>query len=110
MAKLLVEPGAKDIAIGTPLLVLAEDEADVGKFADFSATPGGGADGGGEAKKDAPKPAAEDASSGDGAGVRCCWQSARHPKHCSSCHHICARFVISNVALVCQCPSTRQSG
>ena len=71
MAKLLVEPGAKDIAVGTPLLVLAEDEADVGKFAGFSAAAGGGAGAGDEANKDAPKPAAEEASSGDGAGARC---------------------------------------
>jgi hypothetical protein len=44
VAKLLVEPGAKDIPVGTPLLVMVEDEADVGKFADFS--PGGGGGGG----------------------------------------------------------------
>ena len=71
VAKLLVEPGAKDVAVGTPLLVLAEDEADVGKFADFSAAPGGGGGGGGEAKKEAPMPASEEASSGDGGSARC---------------------------------------
>ena len=78
VAKLLVEPGAKDIAVGTPLLVLAEDEADVGKFADYSSAQGGGSGGGGETGKDALKPAAEEPSSGEGAGAHRCWQSAGH--------------------------------
>ena len=97
MAKLLVEPGAKDIAVGTPLLVLAEDEADVGKFADFSAAPGGSGGGGaGEAEKEA-QPAADGASSGDGAGVNGCRQSARHPVKRSVCHQICACIILSTL-------------
>ncbi|KAK9842516.1 hypothetical protein WJX81_003895 [Elliptochloris bilobata] len=71
VAKLLVQPGAKDIPVGTPLLVLVEDEADAGKFADYSpsaAADGGG--GGGETAAAAPEHAAEEGSGSGSADAK----------------------------------------
>lgn len=70
IAKLLVESGAKDIAVGTPLLVLVEDEADVGKFGDYSHADGGGQGAEKEAADEAPRPA-KDEGGGPDAGE--CW-------------------------------------
>ena len=36
MAKLLVEAGAKDVAVGSPLAVLVESKDDVAAFKDYS--------------------------------------------------------------------------
>ena len=36
MAKLLVEEGAKDLAVGSPLAVLVEDEDHIAAFEDYS--------------------------------------------------------------------------
>ena len=41
VAKLLVEAGAKDIAVGTPLAVLVEEADQVGAFADYSPSASG---------------------------------------------------------------------
>merc|ERR1719232_1219368 len=37
LAKILVGGGTNDIEVGTPIAILAEDEGDVGKFADYAA-------------------------------------------------------------------------
>eukprot|EP00955_Chlamydomonas_euryale_P051268 354837-Chlamydomonas_euryale.AAC.2 len=53
IAKILVGDGTKDIAVGTPVAVLAEEQGDIAAFKDFS--PGAAADAGGAA---ADKPSA----------------------------------------------------
>lgn len=68
MAKILVAEGEKDIAVGTPLLVLVEEEASVDSFKDYS--PGQKGEGGAEsAEAKAPSQeeqhAPEEASSGE---------------------------------------------
>ncbi|KAG5355977.1 Dihydrolipoyllysine-residue acetyltransferase component of pyruvate dehydrogenase complex [Yarrowia sp. B02] len=42
LAKILLEAGAKDIAVGTPIGVYVEDEADVAAFKDFTIDDAGG--------------------------------------------------------------------
>jgi len=37
VAKILVEAGAKDIPVGTPIIVLVDNKDDIGKFKDFTA-------------------------------------------------------------------------
>ena len=36
VAKIILEEGAQDVPIGTPLLVLADEPEDIGAFADFT--------------------------------------------------------------------------
>ena len=43
IAKILVEAGTKDISVGTPILVLVDNEEDVDKFKDFQAAAPGSA-------------------------------------------------------------------
>ena len=38
IAKILVKEGEKDISVGTPLLVMVEDEESVASFSDYSAS------------------------------------------------------------------------
>lgn len=42
IAKLLQEDGAKDLAVGTPLAVLVEEEESVSQFADYKPSSSGG--------------------------------------------------------------------
>lgn len=68
VAKILVGEGEKDIAVGTPLLVLVEDEDSIGSFKDYS--PGQDKSGGGaQTAESGAQPqeehAPEAASSGD---------------------------------------------
>lgn len=49
LAKILVPGGTNDVDVGTPIAILAEDEDDVGKFADYAAPSTAGAPKGGEA-------------------------------------------------------------
>ena len=37
IAKILVDAGTQDVAVGTPLVVICEDASDVAAFADFEA-------------------------------------------------------------------------
>ena len=47
VAKILIEAGREDIDVGTPLLVMVEDEKDVASFKEYVGGKGGGDDSGG---------------------------------------------------------------
>ena len=59
MAKILIQDGAQDVIVGTPVAVLAENKEDIDKFKDFE----GDGKGGGSAAKPAPKEDKPEASS-----------------------------------------------
>ena len=59
VAKILVGEGEKDIAVGTPLLVLVDEEASVSAFKDYS--PGQSAGGGAKPAAEAGAPSQEEA-------------------------------------------------
>ncbi|KAK9863718.1 hypothetical protein WJX84_001166 [Apatococcus fuscideae] len=63
MAKILVDAGAKDIAVGTPVAVVCEDAGDVGAFENYQ--PGEGAPAA-AAAEESEEPEAEDAPGVDG--------------------------------------------
>jgi pyruvate dehydrogenase E2 component (dihydrolipoamide acetyltransferase) len=63
VAKLLVEDGTKDIAVGMPVAVLVDSADDVPAFASYTAAAGGAPTGG------APKPSATGQSSGAAAAA-----------------------------------------
>ena len=56
LAKILVDAGASDVPVGTPIGVIAEDEGDIAAFASFTAADAG------EASASAPAPAPKAAS------------------------------------------------
>lgn len=63
LAKILVDEGAKDLPVGTPIAVFVEDQADVAAFENFTAADAGGAPEPAaapkeEEKKDTPAPSA----------------------------------------------------
>lgn len=60
VAKILVSAGAQDVPVGTPLVIIVEDEADVAAFADYS--PGAAPPLPGKAAAAPPTPAATPAA------------------------------------------------
>lgn len=59
LAKILLEGGAKDIAVGTPIAVYVEDQADVPAFESFTAEDAGAAPAAAPAQAEAPAAEAE---------------------------------------------------
>jgi len=57
VAKILIPEGTSDVAVGTPMIVMADEEGDIGAFADF-VPDGGAADAPAAAPAPAPAPAA----------------------------------------------------
>ncbi|GBG31280.1 Dihydrolipoyllysine-residue acetyltransferase component of pyruvate dehydrogenase complex, mitochondrial [Hondaea fermentalgiana] len=57
LAKILVEAGTSDVAVGTPIGVMVEDEGDIEAFKDFTAADAGGAAPAEAPKKEEPKAA-----------------------------------------------------
>lgn len=58
IAKILVPAGAQDVAVGTPLVVIVDDEEDVAAFADYSPDGAPAAPAASAPAADAPAPAA----------------------------------------------------